>query len=258
MKHVEKRAEEPERLKTYRQRFPDGTWEAFRHSRANYQAVKRAILEDQHGLCAYCEIAIQEALRPGQVDDFRVEHFYPKSASKPGAHNFHLDWRNMLGVCHGGSQPNVGDADWRFSPEQRDRSCDVLKGNKEIEGRILNPLLLPARARIFRYNFYDGAMAVDEKTCPPELIRPAQNTIAELNLNCSRLKRMRLEVIRTLFDDEVHYIDQGMDPEEVHRLLAEEWLQPDEEGNCLPFFSVMRFYLGAAAEEVLARRDYKL
>ncbi len=258
MKHIDKRAEEPERLRSYRLRYPDANWEAFRHSRANYQAVKRAILEDQHGLCAYCEIAIQEALRPGQVDDFRVEHFYPKSASRPGGHNFHLDWQNMLGVCHGGSQPKVEDALWRFSPEQRDRSCDVLKGNKEVAGRILNPLLLPAQARIFSYNLYDGAMAVDRKTCPPELERLAENTIKELNLNSPRLMRMRLEVIRTLFDAEVRYVDQGLEPEEVYRLLAEEWLQPDEEGNILPFFSVMRFYLGEAAEEVLASRAYKL
>lgn len=258
MKHIEKRTQEPERLRSYREHFPDGTWEKFRHSRANYQEIKRALLADQHGLCAYCEIEIKEALHPEQVDDFRVEHFYPKSASVRGGHNYHLDWQNMLGVCHGGSQPKVEEADWRYSPSHNERSCDVLKGSKEIAGRILNPLLLPARARVFRYNMEDGYMSVDKKTCPAELRRKAENTIRELNLNAARLKRMRLEVIRTLFDAEVRYVSEGMQPEEACELLAEQWLTPDEEGNCLPFFSVMRYYLGESAEAVLARHDYRI
>ena len=258
MKHIEKRAQEPERLRSYRKQFPNGTWEKFRHSRANYQEVKQALLADQHGLCAYCEIEIKEALHPGQVDDFRVEHFYPKSASVRGGHNYHLDWRNLLGVCHGGSQPNVGESEWRFAARHNDRSCDVLKGSKDISGRILNPLLLPAQARVFRFDLDDGRMRVDKKTCPPELRRLAENTIRELNLNAPRLMRMRLEVIRALFDTEVRYVSDGMEPEEVYELLAEQWLTPDEEGNCLPFFSVMRYYLGDAAEAVLQRHEYKI
>ena len=59
-----------------------------------------------------------------------MEHFYPKSETDFAVHNYHLDWQNLLGVCHGGSQPNVEDAEERFSKRKIDRSCDVPKGGK--------------------------------------------------------------------------------------------------------------------------------
>ena len=160
MKRVYKRQQEPELLKKYRYLHPDETWEHFRRgNRKGYRQVKQCILEDQHGLCAYCEISIKLAQHYSEVDDFRVEHFYPKGATEDGGHNYHLDWHNLLGVCHGGSQPDVPDADWRFSTAKSDRSCDVPKGGKEITDRILNPLQLPGSKRLFRYTEHNGRMS---------------------------------------------------------------------------------------------------
>ena len=80
MKRVYKCKEEPEGLKRYRTNYPWESWEHFRRrARRGYQVVKQQILHDQHGLCAYCEISIKLAEEEGEVDDFRVEHFYPKS-----------------------------------------------------------------------------------------------------------------------------------------------------------------------------------
>lgn len=259
MKRIYKRPAEPELLLQYRRQNPDEIWEHFRRRcRKGYRQVKQAILEDQHGLCAYCEISIKLAEHDDEVDDFRVEHFYPKAGTNEEPHNYHLDWRNLLGVCHGGSQPGVPDADWRFSSSKRDRSCDVPKGSKEITQRILNPLKIPASVRIFRYAPHNGKMFVDEESCPQDLQRKARSTIRELNLNAPRLMRMRRAVIERIEDEVAAAMEYGGSLDELLPLLAESFLLPDAEGKCLPFFSVFRWYLGDAAERVLAEHSYRV
>ena len=79
MKRVQKSPEEPELLTRYRQRYPRDTWDKFHHrSRDGYRQVKRQILQDQHGLCAYCEINIKLTDEEARVDDLRVAHFHHK------------------------------------------------------------------------------------------------------------------------------------------------------------------------------------
>lgn len=259
MKRVYKSKREPEALARYRKNYPRETWEHFRRrARNGYREVKRQILQDQHGLCAYCEISIKLAQLESEVDDFRVEHFYPKGATQEHGHNYHLDWRNLLGVCHGGSQPCVPDAEQRYSALKRDRSCDVPKGGKEISSLILNPLKIPGNARIFRYAEHSGKILVDENSCPPRLLRKARSTIRELNLNAPRLMRMRLAVIEKLEDEISQMLAQGQPLEEALALLAETCLTPNYEGVTLPFFSVFRWYLGEAAESVIAASGDRL
>lgn len=259
MKRVYKRQQEPELLKQYRKAHPDETWEHFRRrGRKGYRQVKQCLLEDQRGLCAYCEISIKLREDETEVDDFRVEHFYPKGATEGGGHNYHLDWRNLLGVCHGGSQKGVPDAEWRFSYFKRDRSCDVPKGGKEITDRILNPLKIPGNVRLFRYVEHSGLMLVDEATCPKELQRKARNTIKELNLNAPRLMRMRKAVIDKLNDEITAGLAAGQPLEEILPWLAESFLLPDYEGRSIPFFTVIRWYLGEAAERIIATSGNKI
>lgn len=259
MKRIYKRLEEPPLLKAYREQYPDEIWEHFRRRcRKGYHEVKRAILEDQHGLCAYCEISIKFAENENEVDDFRVEHFYPKAGTNEEKHNYHLDWKNLLGVCHGGSQPDVPNPQWRFSNYKKDRSCDVPKGGKEITKRILNPSLIPAQFRLFRYAEHTGRMYVDEESCPENMRKKARNTIKELNLNAPRLMRMRKVVIQSLEDEISQNIENGGELDEVLQFLAETLLLPDAVGRTVPFFTVVRWYLGEAAERVLAAVDYKI
>lgn len=259
MKRVYKSKEEPEQLRLYRLHNPEETWEHFRRrSRYGYKQVKKAILQDQHGLCAYCEISIKLAETENEVDDFRVEHFYPKNATQEHGHNYHLDWRNLLGVCHGGSQPYVPDAQWRYSSQKRDRSCDVPKAGKEISEMILNPLKVPGKVRLFRYAEHNGRMYVDEKSCPRHLQLKARSTIKELNLNAPRLMRMRLAVIHKLEDEITEELAKGMPLDEILTVIAQSCLVPDYQGRSLPFFSVIRWYLGEAAEIVIRESGSKL
>lgn len=257
MKRIFKSSETPPILKKFIKYNPNEKWERFRRAgRKGYRQVKEQLLKDQHGLCAYCEISIRLADDEESVDDFRVEHFHPKGETDFKVHNYHLDWQNLLGVCHGGSQPNVEEAKWRFSRRKRDRSCDVPKGGKPINEYILNPLEIPADTRLFKYAEINGKMFVDEETCPQELVEKAKNSIRELNLNAPRLMRMRKTVIDVLQEEIEVSLLSGMEIEEVAKVLAETFLLPDDQGNYQDFFTVIRWFLGDVAEDVLREKNY--
>jgi len=259
MKRVQKSPEEPELLARYKRRYPHDTWDKFHHrSRDGYRQVKHQIIHDQHGLCAYCEINIKLAEEEDRVDDFRVEHFHPKTGTEWDERNYHLEWKNMLGACHGGSQPLVEDAGYRFSKIKEDRSCDVPKGGKSINKMILNPLQIPAKERLFIFNSFTGEMTVDKERCPEMLRKKAENTIEELNLNAPRLKRLRKAVIEVLQEQTAELSGQGFSVEEAMDQLARELLVPNSEDNYPAFFTTIRWFLGEAAENVLRERDYIL
>lgn len=251
MKKVYKTKTEPNILKEFRLKHPCQTWTYFhQHRRGGYRQVKETIIRDQHGLCAYCETAIARARTEEEVDDFRVEHFYPKSGTEKSAHNYHLDWQNLIGVCHGGSQPGVPEAMKRFSSRQIDRSCDVLKGDKNLTKQILNPLTIPMD-RLWCFSEFDGTMYVDALSCPEHLQDRAQNTIEELNLNAPRLCRMRKEVIEKIGTELVNMVADGTKIDDALEILAVAFLAPDERGMCLPYFSTIRWYLGNGAERMI-------
>ena len=257
MKRVQKSPEEPALLTRYRQRYPHDTWEKFHHrSWDGYRQVKKQILHDQHGLCAYCEIDIKLTDEEDLVDDFRVEHFHPKTGTENEERNYHLEWKNMLGACHGGSQPRVEEAGYRFSKVKEDRSCDVPKGGKSINTAILNPLQIPAKERLFAYDSFSGAMSVDMETCPEMLRKKAENTIVELNLNAPRLKRLRKAVIEVLQEQVAELTGMGISVEESMDQLARMLLIPNSEDNYPAFFTTIRWFLGEAAEQVLRERNY--
>lgn len=58
--------------------------------------VKRVLLHEQHGICAYCMKRIR------MDNHFGVEHLMPLSKCKDGA----IDYNNMSGVCDGGRKDN--------------------------------------------------------------------------------------------------------------------------------------------------------
>lgn len=259
MKHIEKSPVEPERLANYREHHPRDTWDKFhKRDRVGYRQLKEQLLRDQHGLCAYCEISIRLSDNEDEVDDFRVEHFHPKSGTERSEHNYHLDWRNLLGVCHGDSQPYVAEARYRYASRVEDRSCDVPKSDKALENVILNPLEIPASSRLFKYDPFTGAMEVDEETCPRELIRKARRSVEELNLNCERLKRLRRAAMEVLQEQVDNSLQDGLSLDETMALLARAMLDPGPDGRYAAFFTCIRWFLGSAAETFLKQRNYRI
>lgn len=79
--------------------------------------LRRAILPEQHGLCAYCMRRIYD---DGKA--MTVEHFIPLSKSKEEA----LRYRNYLGVCDGGQKA----VEEKRAPKET-LCCDRAKADEE-------------------------------------------------------------------------------------------------------------------------------
>ena len=255
MKKVLK-GDEPELLYNYRMINPNRNWERFRQSKARKDAVKANIISHQGGLCAYCEIDLK--LAPPDMDeedDFRVEHFHPKSDSTT-SHNWNLDWNNLLGCCHGGSNSDVTDADDRFTSP--DNSCDVPKGNNNWDDVILNPLDIPASPALFSFARSDGSMVVNEELCRVAHVdsTKAQQTIDKLLLDSNRLKRLRETVLNNVNYQLQRKMASGMSLDEARADLAKRLLRKNSDGCWPKFFTAIRYYLGDAAERQLVSINY--
>lgn len=266
--------DEPAILRDFREQHPDATWEQFKNEcQEGYHAVQAALRQNQRKLCAYCENDMLSFAGKG-LDDFRVEHFHPKKRPPEPPPNWDLDWRNLLGVCHGGSAKGVGKEERFTAP---DLSCDASKGDKILDDVILNPLYdIPAFSLIFKYD-EQGGMDVDMEQCPTHLQEKAKNTIAHLNLSQSqnrsknakppkntRLARFREAVIRNLRIKIAEQMPQGHSTEAemetamkvAMEQLADVYFQ-DNDDSWPRFFSCIRWYLGTAAEEKLKSIGYK-
>lgn len=90
-------------------------------NKLNKQRLREALLEEQHGLCAYCMMPITNN---GNITT--IEHWYPLSKSRSKA----LDYKNFHAVCKGGSNIKIDNG------EERVICCDAKKSNTVI---TLNP-----------------------------------------------------------------------------------------------------------------------
>lgn len=253
MKNIVK-GSEPDKLMTYRENSPQGTWKKCKNDKNRRIAIQKKLLEDQGGLCAYCEIDLKVAV-DGDEADFRVEHFHPKSDTDT-SHNWHLDWGNLLACCHGGSRSDIVDAENRFSSPEH--SCDVPKGNENWSDIILNPVQLPAFPNLFSYTRHTGSISIHPEHCEAIGINPiiAQNTIDKLRLDAERLKRLRKPVLNKVNDQLGAMVSQGIDLTIAQETLAKAYLCKNNDGHWPAFFSALRDYLGDAAENQLSAINY--
>lgn len=237
---------EPHLLQTYRQQHSLNTWEQYKRDDARKKAVFDTLKHDQAGICAYCEIKLLPTDQSGEAD-FRVEHFHPKS-DHTTAHNWHLDWQNLLGCCHGGSQRNVVDGANRFT--KGDYSCDVPKGNKDLDGIILNPLHVPAFPPLFVTERSTGCLKVHGQNCQSATVsaQQAAATIAELRLDSARLNRFRKTLLDEINQQLTQLIRTGLSVDAARTKLARILLTKDAQQHWPAFFSSIRSYLGSAAE----------
>lgn len=80
----------------------------------NKNIIKKQLLQEQHGLCAYCMRRIQNDHHMG------IEHVVPIQQSGEDA----LSYLNMIGCCDGGRSIDVG------SGNRRVLCCDAEKGER--------------------------------------------------------------------------------------------------------------------------------
>lgn len=241
-------------LQQYATRYPAGSWDNFRKVKARRLPVQQQLLSDQGGLCAYCEIDLKAA-SGNALADLRVEHFHPKSDTTEGR-NWHLDWQNLLAVCHGGSRADIVDSVERYTSP--DHSCDVPKDGNDWDALILNPLLLPAFPALFRYDRSTGAMGVELDNCRAIGIDTAraQATIDLLRLDSQRLRGLRKPVLDKLNEQLRGLVQAGHSTADARDLLARAILSKKDNQSWPPFLSAARNYLGKSGEQQLTAIGY--
>jgi uncharacterized protein (TIGR02646 family) len=275
MKRVRKSEHPPDRLREYLKENPQGTWEGMRRwtkpddrgaepygRRAAKDCRERAV-EDQGGLCAYCESKI-DVKGPQPC---RVEHFHPKS-DVAGDNNWGLDWLNMLAVCDGGQRSRKDELSPKPSPANL--SCDAHKNRVvqkadiagQFEGQVLNPLELPSFPNLFAFDQVTGCLSANVEACTgltwphnnfsttEELV---ENTIRVLNLNCKRLAARRRLIV-----DDIDYIKDKMISHDVPLEEIPAQLVRNYFGDRWPeFFTTLRCCLGPVVEDHLRDIDYQ-
>jgi len=257
MKKVHKSKTVPIELKTYFDNNPNDSWETFKNQcQTGYRKVLNKIKQNQSGVCCYCEITFYDEREIR--DDFRVEHFHPKSDNNNPDINWNLIWTNLLGCCHGGSDKSVLKGE-RFIQNKNHRHSDVLKSEKNWDDEILNPLEIPAFPPIFNVSL-KGKMSVLKENCIVcnlDVIK-AQNCLdsKKLNLNSPILKEWREAVIDNLRDEVNNLFEMTGDFENSVVEVISAHLSKDLNGHYEAFFSTIRSYFKEDAEEYLKKVNY--
>ena len=273
------RLPEPSSLASYRYQCPNSSWDEMRNEplhggMAAHRAIRRVTLAQQRCLCAFCERRLQSEVpdleQDDHVADLRIEHFHPKSDCRANI-NWHLVWANLWAVCDGGDNWPPGappDPKSRVEPRSENLSCDAFK-NRQIqkgklseqpEGWLLAPDSLPAFPSLFAFSS-DGQIRPDDAACNSHQIPGNQYgstrelvsaTILHLNLNCTRLSRLRENVLYEVDDllEMLRNAELDNGPQKVAEYA--EFIFPDDPRHPWPeFFSLFRWLLGGAAEQRL-------
>ena len=258
MKRFEKQCE-PEFIKNFKVENPyDGIshkahWNKFKEQNGYQTEVVDRLLEDQGFLCAYCEIDIYRRDGFGGIQDIGVEHFHPKSSFKD-AIAWVTEWSNLFAVCLGGSNSAVHDADMRYGAP--DLTCDKNKGDKILDGMILNPLFAPQAPLLFKVSRTNGEIGVNIEACAIAGVdaEHALRTIQELNLNADRLKKARRDTLNEVANALILQVQNGRPLSEARQKISAVRLSRAN-GRYLRFFTACRSYLGKEAEIFLASLD---
>ena len=147
---------EPPGLTAYRQ-TPGVAYEHY----PGKDALRRALVAEQRGLCCYC----METIRPGpftmKIEHWRCQKHYP---------GVQLVYRNLLGACMGGEKG-----------ARHKRHCDTQKGSRDL---LWNPAD-PAHAIESRVQYdLHGTIRSADETFNKQL-----NQV--LNLNLTEIKNRR-------------------------------------------------------------------
>jgi uncharacterized protein (TIGR02646 family) len=176
-----------------------------------------ALLQEQHGLCAYC---------CKRVSDKRsIEHFVTRS-NKHGDETLTLAWSNLLLVCEGEYKPAGAQV----------KTCDKKRGNARLD--IPNPASAPPNFEAwFRYTNTGEVLLSDAS--PSEAREGLEVAIQDtLNLNADILRQARAAVIRSL--------QKLLDKNDSERALLELWRtasDPDKQGFLQSHAPTARYYL---------------
>lgn len=245
---------EPACFAAWRNGNPTGSWESFvdgnRDSPNGTRGCKRelleALLDAQHHLCAYCEIELSPSLWA------EVEHWHPKDPTLYPAHNWGLDFANLMAGCEGGTKVKEDGGRGRARRDPETRHCGAAKGNLDLTATLLDPRHDLPKTPVWSF---DGQGGIHVATgVPAGLAVRAQSTITGLNLDSAVLRDLRATLWHTLTEDVTTIAQElGGTPSDWDRaaaFVAAEKLAV-ENGRLKRFWSTIRAYFGDTAESWL-------
>lgn len=223
-------------------------WNEFRshNSGESYRELREALTQNQHGICAYCEIAINDWRR-------QVEHVIPQSDDESGKERA-TDIANMVVCCMGGTI-QIDAEESQEGPAKDNISCGQAKGGENVVD-FADPRTLPALPSVMRV-IDDGQIEADERICERTGFSADRvtSTIQILNLNTERL-RLQREKRWIGLQEESLQIDDLDNP-----LVLETWIRhlltTDENDRLNSFFTTTRSYFGELAETILEEESPK-
>lgn len=235
----------------------ENTWDAFGSFEAGTarRELTAALIDQQHRLCAYCEIALVS-------DDTRVEHFVPRSDPLRGA-ALAFDHGNLMAVCMGGSNASFGpdalnpDPTRYLPPVKSNLSCDAAKANKPASS-FIDPRLVPAFPSLFTVN-EDGVLSADGASCANHgvPVTEVEQHIEGLRLNVGRLRNQREAVRAELTQTYAIFSELPLAAREEHLMaFAEGQLLPDGDNKLPRFFTTTRAFFGPMAERILEQQPH--
>ena len=248
MKAIRVLCHPPIGLMRYLKRQGVKTWKKFHRNVADRKELVCALEKMQRGLCAYCEIDLQDG-------DRQIEHVVPRSDPIIGS-ALALDVTNMIACCLGGTSGStvIRSNDERYRLAVSDNiSCGQAKADtaQTIDPRKIPPL--PALMRVLP----DGRIVADRTACVKANMNCqfVDQSIKTLGLNVERLRVAREHLWNALND--VWGEDCMNDEVEVITNAVRMELLPQKNGELRKYFTTIRSYFSPLAEEIL-REDPKV
>lgn len=206
MKHILKQAEPQEFIDWKAQE--NENWKPTYEKLQNPEKkiLKRALIEEQGGLCCYCEGRLVEG-------DSHIEHFKPQEKFESEA----LEYSNMLCSCQ------------QVIEKGEPRHCGNLKADWYDEALMISPLDPTCEDRLMYH--YDGRIEAmnsnDDAAC---------HTIQHTGLSINKLEAQRKQAIAP-------FIDEELSVEDMKSFVAG-YLEPETDGYFSEFYTTIRQLFG--------------
>ncbi|MEG1567333.1 MAG: hypothetical protein RR313_07495 [Anaerovoracaceae bacterium] len=208
----------PKELSDYNQSYDQQkSYDNFRDK----NSIRKALLEEQGYICAYCMCAI--GYDPTSLEkDVRIEHY----RCQDEFNKLQLDYNNMFAVCTCS----------KGLPE-KEQHCDVSKGNKYLHFDPKNH----EHIKTIRYS-EGGILSTDQQY--------ADDIENVLGLNNSYLPINRRGVLTTQIQLANAKIREGYDKNKVFHKLFDLFSQKDKYGRYRPYCGIVTAYCNKFSKEV--------
>lgn len=210
MRFIAKGAE-PELLREFKEMANPPDWEPSYDALPKFRkdAIKRSLIEEQKGLCCYCERTIDET-------DSHIEHFKPQH----GYAEYALDYGNMHCSCM--SEQKKGEP----------LHCGMAKKDWYDDDLLISPLDPNCESHFVYHG--DGRISPASQEDAA-----AAATIGHLRLDDGELTAERKAVIEV-------FLDEALSEEERDRFLSEYLSECGP--NPSPFISAVKSVFGSAQD----------